>query len=407
MNCRHCAIPLRHNFLDLGFAPPSNAYLTKDDLSRPEKYYPLRVKVCDQCWLVQTEDHTQASELFSSDYAYFSSTSRSWLAHARTFCENITERFVLGPQSYVVEVASNDGYLLRNFLKTEVPCLGIEPTTSTAAAAEALGIPVLREFFGEALAHQLAAEGRSADLIVGNNVYAHVPDINDFTRGLKTLLKPEGVVTLEFPHLLKLICHTQFDTVYHEHFSYLSLGAVQRIFAAAGLRLWDVDELPTHGGSLRVYGCLTGSNRAVTDRVTKVLTLEQDHGLERLETFKTFQARADKLKDDLLAFLIKQRCAGKCVAAYGAAAKGNTLLNYAGIKPDLLRYVCDAAAAKQGKYLPGSHVPILSPETLRRDPPDWVLILPWNIADEIRQQLTDLTAKGVKFVTAVPELKIL
>ena len=405
MNCRHCATPLRHRFLDLGFAPPSNAYLTDVDLSRPEKYYPLRVKVCDQCWLVQTEDYAQVDELFSADYAYFSSTSGSWVAHARVYCAHVIERFGLGPQSHVVEVACNDGYLLHNFVNVGVPCLGIEPTASTAAAAEALGIPVLREFFGEALANRLVAEGHSADLIIGNNVYAHVPDINDFTRGLAALLKPEGVVTLEFPHLLQLIRHKQFDTVYHEHFSYLALGAVQRIFAAAGLRVLDIDELPTHGGSLRVYGCLAGSKRAVTDRVTEVLALERQEGLERVETYTTFQLRADKVKDDLLAFLIEQKRAGNRVAAYGAAAKGNTLLNYAGVKPDLLAYVCDAAAAKQGKYLPGSHLPILSPEALQLDRPDWVLILPWNIADEVRQQLAGLAATGVKFVTAVPALR--
>jgi hypothetical protein len=406
MNCRHCATPLRHSFLDLGFAPPSNAYLMGVDLSRPEKHYPLRVKVCDHCWLVQTEDYAQPEELFSDDYAYFSSTSQSWLAHARAYCAQVIERFGLGRQSHVIEVAANDGYLLRNFVDAGVPCLGVEPTASTAAAAAALGIPVSREFFGESLANQLVAEGRRADLIIGNNVYAHVPDINDFTRGLASLLKPEGVVTLEFPHLLRLILHTQFDTVYHEHFSYLSLGAVQRIFVAAGLRVWDVDELPTHGGSLRVYGCLVDSKRAVTDRVTEMLALERGHGMERVETFKVFQKRADKVKDDLLTFLIEQKRAGRRVAAYGAAAKGNTLLNYAGVKPDLLSYVCDAAAAKQGKYLPGSHLPILSPETLQRDPPDWVLILPWNIADEVRQQLAALVAKGVKFVTAVPKLNI-
>jgi hypothetical protein len=406
MKCRHCATPLSHTFLDLGFAPPSNAYLTEADLSRPEKYYPLRVGVCHQCWLVQTEDYAQADELFSNDYAYFSSTSRSWLAHARAYCEQMSSRFGLDTHSHVVEVASNDGYLLRNFMNVRVPCLGIEPTASTAAAAEALGIPVLREFFGEALAHRLVADGRSADLIAANNVYAHVPDINDFTRGLAVLLKPEGVVTLEFPHLLQLIRHTQFDTVYHEHFSYLSLGTVQRIFAAAGLRAWDVEELRTHGGSLRVYGCRVGAARVATDRVAGVLAKEQSEGLERMETYSNFQARADMVKDSLLAFLIEQKRAGKRVAGYGAAAKGNTLLNYAGVKPDMLPYVCDAAPAKQGRYLPGSHVPVLSPDALQAEPPDWVLILPWNIADEVRAQLADLRARGVKFVTAVPELRV-
>ena len=406
MNCRHCAAPLRHSFLDLGFAPPSNAYLTADDLSRPEKYYPLRVKVCDQCWLVQTEDYAQADELFSADYAYFSSTSSSWLAHARAYCERVTERFGLGPRSHVVEVASNDGYLLRNFVAAGVPCLGIEPTDSTAAAAEAQGIPVLREFFGEALARRLAAEGRSADLIAGNNVYAHVPDINDFTRGLAVLLKPEGVVTLEFPHLLQLIRHTQFDTVYHEHFSYLSLGAVRRIFAAAGLCVWDVEELPTHGGSLRVYGCRAGAERATTDCVAEVLAQERSEGLGRVETYAAFQARADKVKNDLLAFLIEQKRAGKRMAAYGAAAKGNTLLNYSGVRPDLLPYVCDAAVGKQGKYLPGSHVPICAPQRLFDEQPDVVLILPWNIAQEVIDQLSTLHNRP-EFFCAIPKISLI
>lgn len=406
MNCRHCGTALLHTFIDLGFAPPSNAYVTADALFRPERHYPLRAKVCDQCWLVQAEDYAQADELFSADYAYFSSTSSSWLRHARAYCEQVTERFGLSPQSQVVEVACNDGYLLRNFVEAGIPCLGIEPTASTATAAEALGIPVLREFFCEALARRLAAEGCRADLIAGNNVYAHVPDINDFTRGLAALLKPDGVVTLEFPHLLQLIRHTQFDTVYHEHYSYLSLAATQRIFAAAGLRVWDVEELSTHGGSLRVYGCRSSATPATTDRVAKVLAKEQAEGLERVETYAAFQARADKVKDDLLAFLIEQKRAGRLVAAYGAAAKGNTLLNYAGVKPDLLPYVCDAATAKQGKYLPGSHVPICSPQRLLDEAPDTVLILPWNIADEVQAQLAHLVARGVKFATAVPELRI-
>jgi SAM-dependent methyltransferase len=406
MNCRHCAAPLQHTFLDLGFAPPSNAYLSAEDLSRPEKTFPLRVKVCHHCWLVQTEDYAQADELFSADYAYFSSTSSSWLAHARAYCAQMTERLGLGPHSHVVEVASNDGYLLRNFVASGIPCLGIEPTASTAAAAQALGIPVLREFFGEALGQRLAAHGQQADLIAGNNVYAHVPDINDFTRGLAALLKPEGVVTLEFPHLMRLIEHTQFDTIYHEHFSYLSLGAVSRIFAAAGLRVWDVEELRTHGGSLRVYGCRVSAQRQNTPRAAAMLSREAAEGLTQLPTYAGFQARADRIKDDLLLFLIEQKRAGKRVAAYGAAAKGNTLLNYAGIKPDLLPYVCDAAAAKQGKYLPGSHIPIHPPEALLQDPPDHVLVLPWNLATEIRAQLAGLEARPVKFVTAVPALSI-
>jgi len=407
MNCRHCCKPLEHTFLDLGCAPPSNAYLTSDDLALPEKYLPLEVKVCDRCWLVQTEDQVEAGELFSQDYAYFSSTSTTCLAHAARYAEEMTHKLGFGPSSMVVEVASNDGYLLKNFVAAGIPCLGIEPTDSTAEAAEKLGIPVLREFFGERLGKQLAAEGRQADLVIGNNVYAHVPDIDDFTRGLSLALKPGGTITLEFPHLMRLIEHTQFDTVYHEHFSYLSLFTVSRIFEAAGLRVWDVEELPVHGGSLRVYGCHEHDHRETSPAVDALLRREGDGGLRTLTTYFGFQARADQVKTDLLAFLVEQKRAGKKVVAYGAAAKGNTLLNYAGVKPDLLPFVCDAAVAKQGKYLPGSHIPILPPSVLARESPEYVLILPWNIADEVRQQNTDLAERGARFVTAIPRLEVL
>ena len=406
MKCRHCDSPLEHIFLDLGFAPPSNAYLTDADLSRPEKYYPLKIKVCDQCWLVQTEDYTQADELFSSNYAYFSSTSTGWLIHAASYAEKMTGRLKLTKDSLVIEVASNDGYLLKNFVAAGIPCLGIEPTGSTAAAAEKLGIPVLREFFGEQLGKQLATSAKQADLIAGNNVYAHVPDINDFTRGLKAALKPGGTITLEFPHLMRLIEHTQFDTVYHEHFSYLSLYTVERIFKAAGLRVWDIEELPTHGGSLRVYGCHAEDGREITPVVSAVLAEEAQRGLQTLATYQYFQAKANRVKDDLLAFLIEQKRTGKKVAAYGAAAKGNTLLNYAGVKPDLLSFVCDAAGAKQGKFMPGSHIPILAPAALDENRPDFLVILPWNIATEVKQQNARLAELGTKFVTAVPKLEI-
>jgi len=406
MKCRHCGTPLEHTFLDLGYAPPSNSYLKVADLVKPEKYYPLKVKVCAHCWLVQTEDYAQADELFSPEYAYFSSTSTGWLAHAAHYAADMTERFSLDKNSLVIEVASNDGYLLKNFVAADIPCLGIEPTDSTAEAAEALGIPVVREFFGEALGKLLAARGQQADLIAGNNVYAHVPDINDFTRGLTAALKPKGTVTLEFPHLLQLLQHNQFDTVYHEHFSYLSLTAVQRIFAAAGLRVWHVETLPTHGGSLRVFGCHAQNARADTTSVAEMLAEEKRQGLLTLSTYLRFQARADQVKNGLLSFLIEQQCLGKSVAAYGAAAKGNTLLNYAGVKPDLLPFVCDAAAAKQGKYMPGSHIPILPPAALAEHRPDFVLILPWNIAEEVRTQHAALAALGTRFVTAVPQLEI-
>ena len=406
MKCRHCATPLENTFLDLGFAPPSNAYLTVDELTRPEKYYPLKVKVCSHCWLVQTEDYAQADELFSADYAYFSSTSTGWLEHAAHYAQTMITQLGLTQISHVIEVASNDGYLLKNFVAAGIPCLGIEPTASTAAAAEQLGIPVLREFFGEALGKKLAAEGKQADLIAGNNVYAHVPDINDFTRGLKAALKLGGTVTLEFPHLMQLLEHTQFDTVYHEHFSYLSLYTVSRIFGSAGLRLWNVEQLSTHGGSLRVYGCHTDDLRQTTSLVPALLAEEAQGGMQSMNIYRGFQVKANQVKDDLLAFLIEQKRSGKKIAAYGAAAKGNTLLNYAGVKADLVPFVCDAAPAKQGKFMPGSHIPIQPPSALVEFNPDFVLILPWNIAKEVSSQLVNLETKGTQFVTAVPSLKI-
>ncbi len=406
MRCRHCSAGLASKFLDLGFAPPSNAYLKASDLNRPEKYYPLRVLVCDQCWLVQTEDYADASELFNSEYAYFSSTSSGWLAHAKRYAQDVISRFSLGKDSVVIEIASNDGYLLRNFLAAGIPCLGIEPTASTAAAAEALGIPVLREFFDEVLGRRLASEGSRADLIVGNNVYAHVPDINDFTWGLAAALKPGGTITLEFPHLMRLIQQAQFDTIYHEHFSYLSLFTVARIFDGCGLRVYDVEELPTHGGSLRVYGCHAGDGRQESDRVKMLLADEAQFGLQDAAVYAGFQAIANRVKDNLLQLLITEKERGKRVVGYGAAAKGNTLLNYAGVKPDLLPYICDAAPSKQGKFMPGSHIPIVAPDILSRSEVDAVLILPWNIASEVRQQLSAFKEAGGAFVTAVPALEI-
>lgn len=407
MNCRHCRRPLKHRFLDLGFAPPSNAYLAAGDLQAPETWFPLKLHVCDHCWLVQTEDYARADELFRHDYAYFSSTSSTWLEHARRYVDAMRQRLALDKSSLVIEVASNDGYLLKNFVAAGIPCLGIEPTANTAAAAEALGIPVLREFFGEALARQLAVRGQQADLILGNNVYAHVPDINDFTAGLKAALKSGGTVTLEFPHLLRMIEGTQFDTVYHEHFSYLSLHTVRSLFEQAGLRVYDVEELPTHGGSLRVFGCHCDDPRADSASVAALIAAEAVGGLRDLATYRQFQSRAETIKNDLLAFLIEQRRAGKKVAAYGAAAKGNTLLNFAGVRPDLLPYVCDAAPSKQGKFMPGSHIPIFSPAALRELQPDYVLILPWNIAAEAQQQNADVRTWGGRFIVAVPSLQIL
>lgn len=407
MKCRHCDDSLEHLFLDLGFAPPSNAYLTEIDLNSPELYFALKLLVCEKCWLVQTEDYTKADELFSNDYAYFSSVSQGWLDHSLAYFRLVRERFSLNSNSYVVEVASNDGYLLKNFVAEGIPCLGIEPTASTASAAEELGVPVLREFFCSDLAQKLIEEKKYADLIIGNNVYAHVPDINDFTKGLKKLLKSDGVITLEFPHLMKLIEHVQFDTAYHEHFSYLSLTTVSRIFSNEGLRIWDVEELNTHGGSLRVYGCHENSKKVNTSKANQILNQELKSGLLDIMTYKEFQARAEKVRNALTSFLIDQKNAGSSVAGYGAAAKGNTILNYAGIKTDLLPYVCDSAPSKQGKYMPGSHIPILSPNVLRERKPEYILILPWNIAEEVLGEYSYAKEWGAKFVTAVPELRII
>lgn len=407
MKCRHCHTELGHVFLDLGYAPPSNAYLSKEALQAPETTFPLKLYVCEHCWLVQTEDYTEADALFSGDYAYFSSTSRSWLQHAAHYAEEITKRLGLSKDSFVIEIASNDGYLLKNFVAAGIPCLGVEPTDSTADASEKIGVPVLREFFGVATATALVDGGKRADLICGNNVYAHVPDINDFTQGLRIALKEGGVINLEFPHLMRLIEQNQFDTVYHEHFSYLSLTSVSRIFSEAGLRVFDIEELPTHGGSLRIYGCHDGDPRATVPTVMAMIEREKTFGLQDLSVYQGFQQKADKVKNDFLAFLIEQKCAGKSVAAYGAAAKGNTLMNYAGIKHDLIDFVCDAAPSKQGKYMPGSHLPILPPTELAKRKPHWVIILPWNIADEVIQQQQTVFSWGGKFVIAVPELKVL
>jgi SAM-dependent methyltransferase len=407
LNCRHCGHPLTFPFLDLGFAPPSNAYLTHTDLTRPERYYPLKLFVCDSCWLVQTEDYASREALFDSDYAYFSSVSESWLAHARQYASFIIEELSLDSDSFVVEVASNDGYLLRNFVSAQIPCLGVEPTASTAARAEQLGVPVVREFFGEQLARSLAATGPLADLIVCNNVFAHVPDVNDFTAGLKTVLKPGGTITLEFPHLVNLLDEVQFDTVYHEHFSYFSLQAVEHILRASTLRVWRVEQLKTHGGSLRVYACHADDTRADDASLERVRALENERGIMQLDTYRNFQGRVNVAKNGLLRFLLDCKDAGLKIGAYGAAAKGNTLLNYAGIKPDLLPYVCDAAPSKQGKFMPGSHIPIISPAELARAKPDVVLILPWNISDEVVAQQTAALGGEVRFAVAMPSVRYL
>ena len=407
MICRHCKKNLNYTFLDLGYAPPSNSYLSKEDLKKPELYYPLKTYVCDECWLVQTEDYINAEKLFTSEYAYVSSTSTSWLEHAKRYTYKMIDKLKLNKNSFVIEIASNDGYLLKNFVKEKIPCLGIEPTTNTAVQAEKIGVPVLCKFFGETLAKKLSKNGKKADLVIGNNVYAHVPDINDFTRGLREILKPDGTITLEFPHLMSLIQYNQFDTIYHEHFSYLSLYTVSRIFEKENLRVLDVEEINTHGGSLRVYGCHKNDSRLTKKIVKLLIDKEKKNGLKDLRTYENFQIKANKIKDDLLNFLIEQKANGKKVVAYGAAAKGNTLLNYAGIKKDLLSFVCDGATAKQGQFMPGNHIPIISPENLKRIKFDYLLILPWNISKEIKKQNSNLGKNGVKFIIAVPDLKIL
>jgi SAM-dependent methyltransferase len=406
VKCRHCGNELRHVFVDLATAPPSNAYLSGADLSKPEKYYPLRVLICDSCWLVQTEDYASAHELFAADYAYFSSTSSSWLQHAKEYVESAATRFGLGPQSCVVEVAANDGYLLQFMRSRGIPNFGIEPTHRTALAARAKGIDVIEEFFGERLAVRLAKEGRQADLVVANNVLAHVPDINDFVKGFATLLKEDGAATFEFPHLPRLVAERQFDTIYHEHYSYLSLTVVDRIFAANGLRIFDVEELPMHGGSLRVFAHRQDTGRRpAAPAVRERLAEEANIGVSTLAYYRGFQSKADAVKNEFLAYLLNAKSTGLKVAAYGAAAKGNTLLNYAGVHGDLLAYVADRAESKQGKFLPGSRIPIVSEDHLRNDRPDRVVILPWNLKNEVMQQLDYVRAWGGRFVCAVPDLR--
>ena len=407
MKCRHCHSALNLPFLDLGSAPPSNSYLSAAALQAAEVWYPLRLLVCETCWLVQTEDYAGRDTFFSEDYAYFSSFSSSWLKHSEAYVQAMQQRLGLGAGSMVVEVAANDGYLLQYVQGRGIPCYGIEPTTSTAQAARAKGLEIVEAFFGRALAAQLVAQGRQADLTAANNVLAHVPDINDFVGGFALLLKDDGVATFEFPHLLRMVQNNQFDTAYHEHYSYLSLGAVQRIFQANGLAVFDVQQLSTHGGSLRVFAQRQDSGqRAVQPAVGEVLQLEVLAGMGGRDFYARFQSQAVQVKNDLLAFLLEARRQGKKVGAYGAAAKGNTLLNFAGVRPDLLPYVVDLNPAKQDRFMPGSRVPIVAPAHLLADRPDWVLVLPWNLRDEVMQQLAPVAAWGGKFVTAVPRLEI-
>jgi SAM-dependent methyltransferase len=408
MKCRHCKTELTLPLMDLGSAPPSNAYLTQKTLKVPEKWFPLKVLVCKECWLAQTEDYASAEELFDADYAYFSSVSTSWLKHAEKYVSDMINRFNLNAQSHVVEVASNDGYLLQYVKAKGIPCLGVEPTVSTAEAARKKDIQIVDEFFGVALARKLVAKGLQADLTVANNVLAHVPDINDFVSGFALLLKPNGVATFEFPHIMQMIKHAQFDTIYHEHFSYLSLTSVNQIFNKNGLQVFDIQEIPTHGGSLRVFAQRkhNGQNK-MSEAVTNLLSLEEKIGIKSAAYYKNFQQRADDIKNDLTAFLIKAKKENKKILAYGAAAKGITLINYAGIRPDLLPFVVDRNPSKQNKYLPGSRIPIVNEKLILEERPDYVLILPWNLKSEITEQLSYIREWSGQFVVAIPTLDVL
>jgi len=404
--CRSCGTDLMLTLVDLGLSPLANSYVPLRDAGKPEAKYPLHARVCEACWLCQVDDVVPADAIFHGDYAYFSSFSESWLAHCRSYAHKMTDALRLGRDSLVIEIASNDGYLLQYFAQEGVPVLGIEPSGNTAAAAEARGVPTLVEFWTEALAERLRAEGWRPDLICSANVLAHVPDINDFVRGVATLLQGDAVYTVEFPHLLNLIRHVQFDTIYHEHYSYLSLLAVEKIFATAGLRVFEVEELPTHGGSLRVYACLDGAAHAQRPGVAKVRADEAEAKFDRAEGYQGFTARCEAVRDGLVDFLTSAHHGRKTVAAYGAAAKGNTLLNYCGIGADMIDYCVDRNPAKQKTLLPGSQVPVFDVDELRRRRPDFVLILPWNLKAEIMGQLADLRHEGTRFVTAVPNVSV-
>ncbi|MDF0695708.1 class I SAM-dependent methyltransferase [Rhizobium sp. MC63] len=406
-NCRFCDAPLKHCFVDLGSTPLANAYLTAEQLTQPEPSYPLRAFVCSECWLVQADAFVPPEDIFSH-YAYFSSYSDSWVEHARRFTIMARERFGLGATSKVIEVASNDGYLLKHFVEAGVPVLGVEPAENVAEVARSICVPTEARFFGRETAADLVSRGHAADIIIGNNVLAHVPDINDFVGGLSTALKPDGVVSVEFPHLLRLMESIQFDTVYHEHFYYLSLLAVEKVFAAHGLKVFEVEELPTHGGSLRVLACRAASTaHATSPGLAKVRADEKAARFDRAETYEAFQSRVAPIKEGLLSFLEEAKRNGKSVAAYGAAAKGNTLLNFCGVGTDLIDYVVDRNPHKQGHYLPGSKLPIYAPEKMEETKPDYVLILPWNIKNEVVSGNSKVAAWGGRFAVAVPELTVL
>jgi 2-polyprenyl-3-methyl-5-hydroxy-6-metoxy-1,4-benzoquinol methylase len=406
-SCRFCKTKLSATFADLGMSPPSNAYLKPEQLNAMERFYPLHAWVCESCKLVQLEEFESPAEIFS-EYAYFSSFSDSWLKHAKNYVEMMIGRFGFSETSQVVEIASNDGYLLQYFKQKNVPVLGVEPAANVAkVAAEKHGIPSRVEFFGTKTAAGMVGDGIRADLLLGNNVLAHVPDINDFVGGMKMLLKPDGIITMEFPHLLRLIEHNQFDTIYHEHFSYLSFYTVEKIFTKAGLKLFDVEELPTHGGSIRIFATHAESNRPIEKRVEAMRLLERERGLESMGTYRAFAENVKETKRAFLEFLVAAKRAGKTIAGYGAAAKGNTMLNYCGVRNDFIDYVVDKNPYKQNRYLPGVHIPITGPEKLAETKPDYVLILPWNIKDEVVEQMAHIKSWGGKFVVAIPRVTVL
>lgn len=404
--CRFCQAPLEHTFVDLGMSPLCESFLSAEQLNQMEPFYPLHVYVCGKCFLVQLQEYVSRESIFT-DYAYFSSYSDSWLAHARSYTDKMTHLLGLNDKSLVVELASNDGYLLQYFVEKKIPALGIEPAANVAAVAEQKGVPTEVIFFGTQTARELAARGKSADLLLGNNVLAQVPDLNDFVAGMKILLKPGGVITMEFPHLMRLMAENQFDTIYHEHFSYFSFWTAEKIFAAHGIVLFDVEELPTHGGSLRIYGRhAEDRTKPVTARALELRAREEAAGITRLQTYATFSNQVIETKHNLLDFLIRARREGKKVAGYGAPGKGNTLLNYCGIREDFLAYTVDRNPHKHGKFLPGTHIPIFPPERIRETRPDYLFILPWNLKDEIIKQNSFIREWGGKFVVPIPEVKV-
>lgn len=402
--CLFCNAPLRHQFVDLGTCPPSNAFLTPAQLDQPETVYPLQAFVCDQCFLVQGPLFKRPQDIFNYDYAYHSSWSPSWVEHARHYVHKVVERFSLDEHSYIVEVGSNDGYLLQHALALGIPCLGIDPSAGAASIAQTKGIFTITNFFTTELAEQLVQKNIRADLLCGINVFAHVPDINNFVEGMRILLKPQGVITMEFPHLLCLINDVQFDTIYHEHYFYYSLSSVQRILAAHGLRIFDVEELPTHGGSLRIYVCHEAAAHTEFAAVRRILATEDSIGMNTLDYYLGFQKELVQIRMEITLFLLKNYSMGKKVAGYGAAAKGNTMINYLGINKDMLPFVVDASPAKQGKFMPGSRIPVVSEESIRQYKPEYVVILPWNLKEEISHQLKYIREWGGKFVTAIPRL---